>query len=90
MTIYQLSLKVEQIKAKYYFHHHPTKADIRNLFETIFRKLTPQSQNDLWDMMILVELLPEENWLGEKHCIFGSIKIKPIGVIENANNVRVD
>lgn len=83
MTIYQLTLTVEQIKSKYFFREQPTKANIRNLFERIFRKLKEKSQNQMWDMMILVELLPEEKWLGERSCIFGSIKIKPIGVIEN-------
>lgn len=89
MIIYKMSVLTNNVKAQYFFREHPTKENISDLLRRIWIKLSQQSQDNAWELILLPEQLPKELLiLGTIDTIFGVIHVEQIGVIENGICIR--
>jgi hypothetical protein len=81
MPVYKLNvLTPSGIIANYHFDKPPIKVDLIKLRDEIWSRLSPKAQDELWDLYLLFENIPDQPFASFYH-LYGRLNIEEIGVI---------
>lgn len=86
MKLYSVSVRLQCVSFTLFFTDPPVRKDIAPLLEGSWRKLSTFAQDHSWDMLLIIQDIPNIPWLGEITTTMGYFCCREVEVTNNAKS----